>query len=310
MSLIHFIDNNYKGIALIDDFEHVTYEKLFTSVVAMASWIKYQNIKNLAIELDNSIQWILFDLAAQEAGICFVPIPTYFSKKQKMYILKDAKIDTVITTTFHSLCNGFKTEIISCPPLGDFVREDITIFRLFNPKEHANLTNVPNNTSKITFASGSTDSPKGIFLSIANQLDVAASVLKRVDFESPTHFCLLPLTTLIENIIGGYAPLLGGGVVKVFSEEKLGFSGGVTSNIFIFLELISNEQPNALITVPEMMQAMVDAKKSGWIAPTSLKFITVDDDNVSVNVIEEAKLYHLPIYQEYQKIGGYNAYSN
>lgn len=310
MSLIHFIDNNSTGIALIDDFESITFEKLYSSVKSLAHWIKNQNINSLAIELDNSIQWILFDLAAQEAGICFVPIPTYFSNRQKKSILKDLNIDAVITATCYSLCNGLETEIISCPPLGDFVREDITIFRLFKTKNQIYLTNVPKDTSKIIFSEGPTDSPKGICLTIADQLDVAASVLKRVDIESPTHMCLFPLTTPLENIAGVYALILAGGVVKLFSEERLGLSRGVISNLLIFLELIDKEQPHTLITVPKMIEAMKRVKKSGWLAPTALKFITVDDDNVSINITEEARLYQLPMYKEYHEIGGYDGYSS
>jgi long-chain acyl-CoA synthetase len=136
-------------------------------------------------------------------------------------------------------------------------------------------------------------------LSATAQLQVAKSLVSRINLEAPRHLCLLPLPTLLENIAGIYAPLLAGGEVFITSEAARGFNGSRLENPALLLGLISKIQPQTLILVPELLQLLVHACRQGWSAPASLKFIAVGGAKVAVDLLKQAALCGLPVYQGY-----------
>ena len=75
---------------------------------------------------------------------------------------------------------------------------------------------LPPNTAKITFTSGTTGTPKGVCLDEGHQWRVAESIAGALrDVPIERHLCLLPLSLLLENVAGIYAPLVRGGTACV-----------------------------------------------------------------------------------------------
>jgi long-chain acyl-CoA synthetase len=50
----------------------------------------------VALYGDNSCDWVTVDLACQQAAICLIPIPTFFSQKQISHVFNTVAIDLVI----------------------------------------------------------------------------------------------------------------------------------------------------------------------------------------------------------------------
>jgi acyl-CoA synthetase (AMP-forming)/AMP-acid ligase II len=67
----------------------------------------------------------------------------------------------------------------------------------------------------------------------------------------------------------------------------------------LLLGLISDIQPETLILVPELLQLLLHACQQGWQAPASLKFIAVGGAKVAVDLLKQAALCGLPVYQGY-----------
>lgn len=278
------LNNEPSAIAIESKAGSLTYEDLFLKVNLLAFWIVQQNIKSLALQAENSTEWIILDLACQKAGVIFTPIPLFFTQEQ-----------------FDNVVNNTKPELIfSDHPLsyGKYNNEHGLFLQCFT-LIHAEKIDVPKGTSKITFTSGSTGTPKGVCLSIENQLNVATSLISHIGLDNPRHLCLLPLPTLLENIAGIYAPMLAGGTVIIANDFERGFSGSRLVAPQALINCIQKAQPHSLILVPELLHVLIQAIENGWPVPSSLKFIAVGGSKVSSLLIVKARKLKLPVYQGY-----------
>jgi long-chain acyl-CoA synthetase len=52
--------------------------------------------KSVALLADNSVQWVLVDLACQLLNIPFLPLPVYFTPKQLKHSIIDAGCDLLL----------------------------------------------------------------------------------------------------------------------------------------------------------------------------------------------------------------------
>lgn len=276
-----------QNTALIDADQQLTYVQLEAAVEARSDWLLEQNVSRVALLMDNQIEWVLFDLACQQAGICCVPVPVFFSVQQTEYLLGASAIELLIVETERA--NAFAVTSFDTP----FKKLKA---QSFQPHEQPEL---PEGTHKITFTSGTTGAPKGVCLSTDSQLVVARSLVSALALQDVKHLSLLPLATLLENIAGIYAPLLVGGTVYLASQQQRGFEGSRMVQPKAMLALINQVQPTSLILVPELLWFMVQACHQGWQPPESLVFIAVGGGKVSAQMLITARQLGLPVYQGY-----------
>lgn len=242
--------------------------------------------QRIALAANSSAQWALLDLACLDADLILVPLPTYLSDSQLAYVMSQLQPDIYISDTEQQAAEFTLLEQVG----------DLLLYR--RELSGAGAVIAPT-CQKITFTSGSTGQPKGVCLSAQSQLDVAYSLIERIDQNVPKHLCLLPLSTLLENIAGIYAPLLAGGEVLIAPDEVRGFNGSQLVNPQALLQLISKVAPKSLILVPELLQLLVMARSQGWQAPQSLEFIAVGGAHVSVALLQQASRLGLPVFQGY-----------
>jgi long-subunit acyl-CoA synthetase (AMP-forming) len=270
--------------AVIHNEKSYTYAQLIEDVKDLANWFIERSIKSVCINLSNSYEWIVADLACQEAGVVCTPVPQFFSAQQIKHLIEQTLPDVTFTNALNE-CDRIETV------------SNIGLKAHFHYS--AQTAAVPLNTAKITFTSGSTGQPKGVCLSIENQLRVAKSLVEVIGVQQAKHLVLLPFATLLENIAGIYAPLLSNGQVIIPSDEQKGFSGSRLVDLNSLLSCISQHSPSTMILVPELLQVLVIACKNGWKAPSSLSFIAVGGAKVDASLIEAARQYDLPVFQGY-----------
>lgn len=259
--------------ALIEVFENsskiITYDALYQCIQEQVRWLKQVDAKSVALLLDNSAKWVIYDLACLLTQTLCTPIPTYFSNAQTEHALSQSQADWLIT----------ESENIQLPPTA--------------------ATQLPNGTQKITFTSGSTGSPKGVCLSVAHQLTVADSLRHEIGLSSPTFLSLLPLPTLLENVAGIYGTLMAGGKVILANAQQRGFKGSRLHDPERMLALFSLFNPNVVNLVPELLLVLVGACQKGWIPPHSLQFVAVGGSRVSAQLLAQAQHVGLPVFQGY-----------
>lgn len=278
---------------VLDGNTRLSAGELRTRCVRLAGDLQERNIGCLALHADNGPGWLVVDLACQMAAVCLVPLPTFFSKSQLEHVLQAVRPDAVMCedpARFESLLPGqVKTTLDPLTGMHELLLQD-------NPPEPVEL---PPGTGKITFTSGSTGDPKGVCLSNEQIMLQAKALRDSVGLDRPRHLCLLPLSTLLENLAGVYTPLLAGGEVIVPTLEEIGFQGSSALDPSTFVQTISNYNPDSIILTPQLLLVLVASAESGWIPPETLKFAAVGGGRVSPGLVRRAHELGIPAFEGY-----------
>ncbi|MCM2340364.1 AMP-binding protein [Rhodoferax sp.] len=271
-------------VALSDGSHTLRYVELLADVQQRMAQLVELKAQRVALCLDNSIDWVLWDLALLFSGRVCVPVPDFFSESQKAHVLESSGVDTLIggPEALASRC-GFAT----CRP---------------NIAQRA-LVTVPllaEGTRKITYTSGTTGQPKGVCLDAGAQLAVAQSLRQATGAcATDRHLCVLPLATLLENIAGIYTPLLAGARVELRAMADIGLQGASGLDLPRLLASVFAIAPSSLILVPQLLMALVSAAERGMALPASLRFVAVGGGRVAQQLLLRAEALGLPVFEGY-----------
>ena len=278
------------NIILSDETSQLSAAQLQAGISTLAARLAQHNIQRLAVYADNGTDWVLLDLACQQANIVLLPIPLFFSQQQIQHALLSAGISHICVGKGLNDALAFLTLSNSAALSGSF--------QLY-PLPRPTSADLPVCTQKITFTSGSSGSPKGVCLSVDQQMTMVEALLQRINHSGLKHLCLLPLSTLLENVAGVYAPLLSSGSVIAPPLASVGLSGSSGLHTPTLLAAIDRIQPNSLILLPQMLQALVMAANTGWQVPASLRFVAVGGAKVAEGLIAAAVAVGIPVFQGY-----------
>ncbi|MGZ9109239.1 MAG: AMP-binding protein [Micavibrio sp.] len=248
------------SIALSDDTCSVRYGDLLSFIDEKVK--KLGSFCCVALAMDNSVEWVLWDLAALKAGIILVPLPPFFTKEQTDHAL------------ISSGCNALIMDgIIRALPF--------------------KAVTLPTGTAKITFTSGTTGTPKGVCLSQLAMENVARSIVDVLGKDlAGRHSSVLPLGVLLENVAGVYAALFAG--ARVFLPS-LNAYGDQYSHIHTQLK---NSNATSIILAPEILRLlMAQIVKKGPLP--DLRFIAVGGSKIAPELIAQARSLGLPVYEGY-----------
>jgi len=269
----------------------LSYEEMGQHVEALADFLGRLDAGPLGLLADNGIDWVIGDLASLAAKRCLIPVPLFFSPDQREHALDDAGATWLLAATTAELPATYEP-LDAVPGLSNLILWRRTATRATQI--------LPRGTVKITYTSGSTGSPKGVCLGESLIAEVAETLSSATrDIAVKTHLCVLPLAILLENIAGIYTPLLRGAEIAVPSLSTLGLLGSSQLESSHFLETISSTRPESMILIPQLLDGLVQATRSGWRPPDSLLFIAVGGGHVSRHLLDEAEEAGLPVYQGY-----------
>lgn len=274
---------------LIGSHDTWTASTLQRAVDALAG--RLANRHALAVLADNGPAWVAADLAALRAGVPHVPLPGFFSAEQLAHALDRSGADTVLTSEparIASLKRGFAI-------VGTW--EGLAWMKSAQTAE----VRLPAGTAKVSFTSGSTGQPKGVCLSAEGLIDTARAVADRLaHVPIRRHLAALPLSLLLENTAGIYAPLLRGAAVHVPELARLGWQGMAGFDAAALHRAVTHLQPDSMILAPELLKAWsLHLAATGQPAPASLSYVAVGGARVDASLISSAGARGVPAYQGY-----------
>lgn len=272
--------------ALEDDRVRWTNAQLDEAVAACAAQLQAHGIEGrLATLLDNSAAWVVLDRACVRAGLVHVPLPAFFTPEQVQHALVAAGVGTLVTEGVAVAADGFAVA-------GRHLRL---------ARHTALAVPLPTGTSKITFTSGTTGTPKGVCLGEAAMLRVAEGLAERLrPLGIARHLCALPLPVLLENIAGVLAPFAAEATCIVRPLHELGLTGSSSFDPGAFDRAVRVHQPHSLVLLPQMLRAW-----AGWLhatrqrAPETLRFVAVGGAAVGPKLLALARAVGLPAFEGY-----------
>ncbi len=147
-----FIGHNAKGQAI-----SLSYFTLWQSVVEIAEQFIALDVQRIALRAENSLDWVVVDLAAMLADVVIVPVPMFFSTEQVAHLLSQSCPDLLIGDWFFGAAQRIDA-LGQLQPAGEL--SNLPIFSLSS----AHSANLLRSTRKITFTSGSTgNAERGLF---------------------------------------------------------------------------------------------------------------------------------------------------
>lgn len=246
-------------------------------------------LRRVASRLDNGPGWLALDLAIRRLGGVHVPLPTFFSSAQVTHALRSSGADAVVTAAGDSMPIG------AAAPDRLALDEGLVAWRLRSDRPA-----LPEGTACITYTSGTTGQAKGVCLDAPGLLTVAQSLVEASRPLSPRrHLCLMPLSTLLENVSGVYAALLSDARIAVPPLAEIGYTGAAGLDVPRLLACLHRYQPESAILLPQLLLALVSAAEQGHKLPASLRFLAVGGGRVGTGLLARAAALGLPVYEGY-----------
>ena len=84
---------------LSDGTSSVSGRELLANAHALAAKLKDANLSRIGLLAENSVGWVTVDLACLLGGVCFVPIPTFFSDNQRDHVIETCALQAVAIDT-------------------------------------------------------------------------------------------------------------------------------------------------------------------------------------------------------------------
>lgn len=235
----------------------------------------------VAISVENSIAWVVLDLALIRLGRPSLPLPGFFTAEQRAHALADAGAGWLIT-------------LASAGPL-EVAGQGLLVEQLAG--RDAGLHDL---TAKVTYTSGSTGRPKGVCLSLDQMEDVAASLVAVIGADyAGVHLPILPLSILLENVAGLYPTLLAGGRYHLETPSALGLQNPFQPDLGRLVETIGGSGATSLILVPELLRGLMMAMTFTGARLPKLNLVAVGGAKVAPDLLARAEAVGLPVYEGY-----------
>ena len=277
-------------LALADQANILNYQELQQEIERVAPTITGRRVGLL---MDNGCAWAVIDLCLQNNGATCVPMPTFFSDCQLRHLIGNAGLDAIITDQPLRIIKLLQTPL----PTELIVAEQKFDCFLLSPAETLPL---PADTAKVTYTSGTTAQPKGVCLTGESIERVTVALNDTVGAtEQDRVLSLLPLSTLLANISGIYAPLYSGGSAFLPDLAECGMIGSTGVNADALINTLKQVQPTVTVLVPFLLKALVEAAAQGTKPPDSLRYIAVGGAPISPSLMDKARELGLPVYQGY-----------
>ena len=256
----------------------LSYRCMLREVDKTRDFLERNNISGFATLMDNSPAHVIALIAAASTTAWVIPIPPFFTNQQRNNALMNSGCTALLSDTKNS----------SLPLLGELRVAGLTLY--FYRTGIDSNDRVIENTTLITFTSGSTAAPKGLCLSSENILSTSQAVASKLTpLSIKKHLCVLPLSVLLEHTAGVFAALISGAECIVPSLQKTGIHKGSNTKPNSLSQLLRTTEANSCILVPELLKVLVTAEENESTPLKKISFVAVGGSKTSPEILRSAQ---------------------
>jgi amino acid adenylation domain-containing protein/non-ribosomal peptide synthase protein (TIGR01720 family) len=271
---------NPNSVAVTDSNGSLMYQELNERANKLANKILEHSLSNkrLGLFLGRNSDMIVAMLGTLKSGCSYVPLDPSYPKDRINYIIKDAKIDMVVTSS--DLLEELDVDIKK------ILIEDIATASDQRPSK----THTTDDEVYVIYTSGSTGKPKGVSISHKNLYYSTFARPLFYEENNPTCFLLFSSFSFDSSVAGIYWTLLTGGHLLI-SKEK------AEQDIQKVASLIDKERVSHTLLLPSLYRVLLLETNPNLLK--SLEIVMVAGEECSTRTVEQhfntlptAKLYN------------------
>ncbi|WP_340107001.1 amino acid adenylation domain-containing protein [Rhodohalobacter sp. 8-1] len=274
--------NNPNSIAVTDSNSKLTFKELNERANALANTIQKlsEPKKRIGLYFGRQSDMIIAMLGTLKSGCSYVPLDPSYPNERIHYIIEDANIDLVITSSNFTDDLDIDIEKIEIEKIGS------------SPDQPLKKTKTVYDEAYVIYTSGSTGKPKGVSISHKNLFYSTYGRPLFYENSNPTCFLLFSSFSFDSSIAGIYWTLLTGGNLLI-SEER------AEQDIQQVAKLIQQEKVSHILLLPSLYQVLLS--ETHQLLLESLEIVMVAGEVCSASTVEQHfnNLPNTKLYNEY-----------
>jgi amino acid adenylation domain-containing protein len=263
------------SLALISEFEKVTYRQLNHRVNQLAHYLQKQGVTKetlVALCLERDLDMVVGILAILKAGGAYIPLDPSYPVERLNFMLWDSQASLLIT----------KQEILEKLSLStaqtvclDIHKDEIAQESSENP---INISS-SDNLAYIIYTSGSTGTPKGVLGTHRGTVNGLYWLWKTYPFTQTEVCCQKTAISFVDSIWEIFAPLLRGIPTVIISNATI-------LDPQLFIETLARHKVTRIILVPSLLRLLLDNYSHLVKKLSQLKLWITSGEALSVKLVQ------------------------
>jgi len=246
------------------------------------------------IAMRSSYEWVYTLLAVQQVGAVLLPVPLEFSDDQIGSLLGKAAAVLVRDTASAERLDAIL-------PGKQIVVPDRLILHVIDGTSHSTDRLIADGIVSIIHTSGTTSKPKGVMIRDDAIGLLVDSVMKRLPQQPLHYFSIVPMSLLIEQVLGIFIPLLSGGTLTLMPKGMPEY-GAACGNARQYLEMIAINEPNFLYLPPKLLEetvALLEHRSVERLFGAQLPHVITGGAKIPLTVLQQLQTRGLNVFEAY-----------
>jgi amino acid adenylation domain-containing protein len=253
------------AVALVFENQRLTYGQLNEQANRLAHYLvtakRVGPDMRLGICMERSLEMVIAILGVLKAGGAYVPLDPEYPQARVAYMLEDAGLETVITTTGMLGSVPITKQQAVCLDEAA-VRQELTAMPVTNP-DPRELSLASHNLAYVIYTSGSTGKPKGVMIEHASLVNFLLSMSHEPGMSAADTLLAVTSTSFDIHGLELFLPLITGARTVIASRSD-------TTDANRLMRLLEDHSVSAMQATPATWKMLLEAQ---WSAGRPIKLL-------------------------------------